>query len=239
MLASQLACARLATDTRLRAEVLEKPRKVTVAAGERIAVDGRRAGQRLDAEVWSEKRCADELRQNARGWLTTTTTAVGHSLAIEWVFASVLTLGGAGLTTSVALHSPDADEPPAAQTSRYLATGAVTVVGLGLLAAAIVQTVSLGTSERDLGVKELVKRVRETPCGRSPRPNEALRLTLCDGKQLEAVSDVAGRAVFVLPDDMDDRIASESTDRAVLEARADPKSQRVLHLSAVATATAR
>ncbi len=237
-LAGHLACARLATETSLRAEVLEKPRKVTVSAGERVAVDGRRVGLRLPAEVWTEQRCADELRQNARGWATTTTRAVGQSLLAEWLFGSVLTAGGIGLTAAVAMHKPDEMEPPAAQTSRYLATGAVAVIGLGLLAGAIVQTAALGVSERDLGVKELVKRVRETACGRSPRPNEALRLTLCDGKQLEAVSDAGGMAEFALPDDLDDLIASEGTDRAVLEARSDPKSQRVLHLGSGTTPTA-
>ncbi|MBM4345407.1 MAG: hypothetical protein FJ100_18705 [Deltaproteobacteria bacterium] len=229
------ACARLATDTALRADVLEKPRKATVSVGERIAVDGRRTALRVDAETWTEKRCAEELRQNARGWLRTSTRAVGHSLAAEWLFGGVLTAAGVGLTAAVALHTPEADEAPAAQTSRYLATGAVGVVGVALLVAATVQTASLGVSERDLGVKELVKRVRETACGRSPRPHEALRLTLCDGKQLEAISDAAGRAVFALPEDVDDRIASEGSDRAILEARFDPRSQRVLHLAVAVT----
>ena len=82
-LVADAGCARLVTQTTLRAEPLEKPRRVTVAAGERVAVDGQRNGLTLVAQAWNEKRCADELRQQARGWQRSTTRAVGHSLTLS------------------------------------------------------------------------------------------------------------------------------------------------------------
>ncbi|MSQ83509.1 MAG: hypothetical protein EXR77_11580 [Myxococcales bacterium] len=231
-------CARMVVTSELRAEPLEKPRKIVVELGERAAVDGYRSGDRFVARAWKEKRCADELRQNARGYQRTTTRAVGYSLAVEWLFGgAVAALGASGMGFTAA-HGPDAGEAPAAQTSRYLVTGAVLTLGAALLAGATWQTWSLGVAEKELGVRELAKRYREFACGRAPLPREALRLTLSDGKQLEATGDDNGRAEFRLPDDLNDRHASEGTDRAILEVNSDGRSQRVLHLAQQGSPTA-
>ena len=235
LLALTTGCARLLTETTLRAQVLEAPRKREVPVGARALVLGQRAGLTVHAQVFTESRCADELRQNARGFATTVTRADGQSLLAEWLFGGVLTaLGGAGLGWT-ATHAALPDEPPSAQASRYQFTGALAAIGLAFVAAATWQTSSLGTHERDLGVKELIKQTREHGCGRAARPNEALRLTLCDGKQLLATADAAGIAAFALPEDIDARIASEGTDRAILEVLSDVHGQTVLHLAAAVT----
>ncbi len=230
-------CARLTTQTTLRAQVLEQPRKREVPVGQRAAVQGQRVGNLLHAQVFTEQRCADELRQHARGFARTVTQAQGQSLLAQWLYGGALTvLGGIGLGWT-ATHPALPDEAPAAQSSRYTTTGAIALIGVAFLAGSVWQTASLGISERDLGVQELVKQQREHGCGRVPRPKEPLRLTLCDGKQLETIADDQGHASFALPDDMEARIASEGSDRAILEARTDVRGQTVLHLAATATAT--
>lgn len=228
-------CARLATESQLRAVPLEAPRKVEVKLDDRPAVEGRRVGQKVVAQAWTLHRCGDELRQNARGLQRSETKAVGHSLTAEWLMGgAIFALGGGGVAYTMA-HPAAPDEPPANQTSRYMVTVGVAALGAALLAGATVQQLSLGVRETDLGVKELRKLVRERTCGQDVRPREPLRLTLADGKQLETVADDQGRGEFALPDDIDDRHSSEGTDRAVLEGKSDARAQTVLHLAVAAT----
>lgn len=223
-------CARLVTETSLTAEPLESPRRAKVSLPPRIAVAGTRVDKTVVSKVFDEARCGEELRQRVRGTRTTHVRVDGQSLVAEWLFGgALLLLGGAG-TAYTATRTVDPQEIPGSQSNRLGLTAGVAGAGVALLGAALYQQLQLGTHREDIGERELRRVEREQGCGRTAKGGEQLRLTLSDGLQLHATSDAAGQAVFVLPDDLDERLEAGGSRRAVLEARSDASAQAVVPL---------
>jgi hypothetical protein len=222
-------CARMVRESTLSAVPLETPRKQAITLPSLLGVAGKREGLTVLATVFERARCADQLRQRARGVRHTRVRADGQSLLGEWLVGGAASLlGGAGLAWT-ATRAADPEDAPGAQQQRYLLTGGILAGGLVFLLGAVYQQSEIGDHDEDLGERELQKVANEHDCGHTPKGSEALRLTLSDGTQLEAVADTQGQAIFTLPPDIDERL-EVGEKRAVLEARSDPKAQAVVAL---------
>lgn len=231
-LATTPACVRYREESRVAVETLEKPRPAVVARPSRLAIEGKRIENTVVAAVFDQQRCADVFLQRARATRIRLRQPVQSSLVAAYVTGSALTLiGGAGLGWA-ATHPPPPDSVMASQ-NVYPSLAAVTAGGLLLLGMAVAEQLRAGEFREELGERQLEKLVRERSCGdvsgRTPRPAEAVRLTLSDGLQIEGVADAQGQVVLQLPADLEERLDGQPR-RAVLEARSDPRAQVVLQL---------
>jgi hypothetical protein len=231
LVAVTAACAHIDVTQQLRVEPLEEPRRVVVEIGKGLKVSGRREGMAVRAEVSEVLRCADELHQRARGWQVTIRTPHGASLALEWLFGGAFALSG-GAMLGYALANPppsptllDGELQYESKWPPRITGGALLAFGLGLLGGAAWQQATLGRSERDLGERVMMKRVRDKLCGEQPAPNAVVRLTLSDGQQLEATADAAGVALVPLPGDVTAILEREGRSKATLEATGDVRAQ--------------
>ena len=230
--ASTPGCVRYREDSRVAVETLEKPRPAVVARPARLAMEGKRQGNTVLVSVYDQQRCADVFYQKARATRIRVRAPVQSSLVAAYLTGGALTLlGGVGLGWA-ATHPPPPDSVMATQ-SVYPSLAAVTAGGLLVLGLAVAEQLRAGQFREDLGERQLEKLVRERPCGeaggRTPRPGEAVRLTLSDGLQVEGVTDAQGLAVLQLPADLEERLDGQPR-RAVLEARSDARVQVVLPL---------
>lgn len=220
-------CARINEKVSLRVVPLEQPRRSIVQIGEGYVLRGARVADGVLVQVAAAKYCARRLEQRARGYKVITHTAVGPSLTMEWITGTVFTSIASLLwwqSFDVApAASNDTYQPNQSQNLRVYGSG-IGLVGTALLVGAVVQTVGLGRREIDMGEKTLKKDGRPRPCQLAKATNGVLRLTLDDGLQLQAQVKPDGTAHFVLPADIDARIA-QAGDRATLEALGDWRSQ--------------
>jgi hypothetical protein len=150
---------------------------------------------------------------------------VGYSLVGEWLLGSLVTATGATLLGLTAAYPPEPGVTSKSQTTAWLQAGTVTALGLGLLAGAVWDQSQLGTVRRDLGERELRKRLAERTCSEAPAPATEVRLTLPDGEQLLATTGDDGLATITLPADLETRLEKEGSRRATLEATGDVRAQ--------------
>lgn len=219
------SCAQIAVQRQLQATALEPARTVVVPLGPGLAVRGVREGTAVRATVLRIERCADESHQRARGYEVMTRRAVGYSLLGEWLLGSLVTATGVTLLGLTAAYPPEPGVTSKSQTTAWLQAGTVTALGLGLLAGAVWDQSQIGTVRRDLGERELRKRLAERTCSEAPAPEAQVRLTLPDGEQLLAVTNQDGVAVIALPSDLELRLEKEGSRRATLEATGDVRAQ--------------
>ena len=219
-----VGCAHLAETTQLRAIPVEPPRVQTMAVGKALGIEGARQGDAVHARIFEVQLCVDERHQNARGVRETTRSSVGQSLVLEWTFGGLFTATAAAVTVFDALRPPVDDKSGVSSKTSVLpyAIG-LGAVGSLLLAGAGWQTASLGVHEDDLGVRELVVRSPERPCGRQPASGGRARLTLASGLQLEAEAGADGALTLPLPASVTDHLATGR--RATLEALGDARAQ--------------
>lgn len=226
------SCVRYREESRVAVETLEKPRPSVVPRPPRLAIEGKRQENTVVASVFDQQRCADVVHQRARATRIRVREPIQTSLVAAYLTGGALTLlGGVGLGWA-ATHPPPPDSVMATQ-SVYPSLAAVTAGGLLVLGMAVAEQLRAGEFREDLGERQLEKLVRERPCdeggGRTPRPREAVRLTLSDGWQIEGVADAQGQAVLQLPADLEERLDGQPR-RAVLEARSDARVQVVVQL---------
>lgn len=221
-----VGCAQIGETVQLRAQPLGPPTTVRVDTSRGFAVQGERRGGAVEVQIDAVQYCADEQRQRARGIRVVERRAEGSSLLIEWTFGGLLSATGAGLAAYNAANPPDVSAGSLRSEARgYWFAGGIGAAGLALLGGALVQQLSLGKSEIDLGERELHKRGKESICQRQPAQGGQVRLTLPDGAQLEASADAQGKASLPLPQDLEARIEKEGSRRATLEVLGDARAQ--------------
>lgn len=221
-------CARISEVRSLRVAPLEKPRQTTEQRGVGYRLRGARDGAVVRLDVVAVQRCVTITRQHAEGFERTTRQAVGPSLTMQWVMGGLFTLAGAAVAGYNAANpaKPDADGAVSASSagSAYLQAGIFGGIGVGLLIGSLLQTRSLGVSERPLGRRELQLEGELRTCGSAPATEGKVRLTLPDGAQLEADVGADGKATITLPDDVEQRLQREGR-RATVEVLGDWRSQ--------------
>lgn len=222
---SLASCAQIAVHRQLTATALEPARAVVVPLGPGLAVRGARDGAVVRAAVLKIERCADESHQRARGQEVITRRSVGYSLLGEWLLGGLVTATGGTLLGLTAAYPPEPGVTSKSQTTAWLQAGTVTALGLGLLAGAIWDQSQLGVERRELGERELRKRLAERTCSEAPAPGAEVRLTLPDGEQLLAVTGEDGLVTIVLPPDLETKLQNEGSRRATLEATGDVRAQ--------------
>ena len=218
-----VGCAQIEERVTLRAQPLEQERTQRVETGKRLGIAGERQGPAVQAQIFAVTWCAIERRQRARGIKRVERSAVGHSLTLEWVFGAMFLASGGTMFAVNKLNPPDPKVSLRTEDAGYLFAGSLGAVGLALLTGALVQTVSLGHSDVDLGEREMIKHGTEFQCKREPAPGGRVRLTLADGLQIEADAGPTGAATLLLPLNVEEHLGEGR--KATLEAIGDVKAQ--------------
>ena len=227
-------CARISEVSKLRVVPLEKPRRSVVEVGKGYLLRGKRVGDEVVVQVARATYCAGKLEQRARGYRVVKRTSPDHTLTMEWLTGIIFSGVGGWLFATAGggeAQFVDGEARVDNSTSQRLYGGGIGLIGGALLTGAIVQTLSLGRTEIDLGERTLKRQGAPRPCKLGKARSGRLRLTLDDGLQLEADVGADGMVRIKLPADIAARIRKAGP-RATLEALGDWRSQRRLSVAA-------